>query len=794
MIKNYLKILIRNFKSNKFYTLINVSGLSIGLTCVILIALFVADETSYDTFHHQNDQIYFLGMERISGDRTFESIITSYPTGRSAKESVQAVDKFVTITPSFPGKVSVDGEVFTQENRILSATDDFFTVFNFPLINGDSETVLLEPNTVVITKKIADKYFPDQNPIGKSLTIDRYGIHEYTITGVAENSPGNSYLDFDLVFSIKGLPSTKGNENSWGASMYNTFLKLQSGYEETEVETTINQSLDIYLGERRAESTDFFISPISELYLSEFVTPTGFKGNYTYLYIFSSIAFFILILAGINYMNLATARGMQRGREVGVRKVLGANKTQLIKQFLGESVLLSIFSLILALFLTELVLPKFNLFFEKSLSLNIIEGLPFLTAIFFGAILLGIGSGFYPAIFLSGFQPSDILKGQKQKKIGGVNPRKALVVFQFIISTILIVGTIVVSSQLDYLLNKDLGFEKENALYIPFNSLENKDPFFSELNTNKDVISTSFTNGVPGRFFFSTRDKLDPTRPDVEISAHVIATDENFPSALGIEVIAGRYFEEERSTDYDNKIVINESMRKKMGWSSAEEAIGKTLSRGDEVVGVVNDFNFQSLRTEVSPVIINSINTPNSGFAGGEVALVRYQAGKLDELLPFLRTTWDRIISDTPVEISFLDQQMDSLYETDKKLGTVFSFFAGIGILISCLGLFGLTAYSAELRTKEIGIRKVLGASVANIIQLLSIDFIRLVSIGFAIAIPISWYIMNKWLNDFAYRIEIGLSIFLICAVLVLVIVVITTSWQSLKAAWANPVDSLKSE
>lgn len=794
MLKNYLKILFRNFKSNKFYTFINIIGLSIGLTCVILISLFVTDETSFDTFHKDNDQIYFVGVERTSAQRTYESIITPYPTGRVALENVQAVEMYVTITPANSGRLSLDGENFTDEDKIIAASDDFFSMFNFPLISGNPETVLNKPNTVVITEKIAQKYFGDENPIGKPLTIYRYGIHDYTIVGVAENSPDNSYLDFDVVFSIKGLPSTISNMDSWGANMYNTFVKLQKGVQWNQIEKSANTTFDTFLGENRAESTDFFLQPISELYLSEFVTPSGFKGNYTYIYIFSSIAFIILILAGINYMNLSTARGMQRGREVGVRKVLGANKIQLVKQFLGESVLLSMFSLILALFLTELILPKFNLFFDKSLSINLIENFQFLIGLLLGTLVLGILSGLYPSLLLSGFQSSDILKGQSSKKIGGVNPRKALVVFQFSISTVLIVGTIVVLSQLDYLINKDLGFKEEHALYIPLYSSDNKDAFLEEIKKSSNVISASFANGVPGRFYFSTGQKFNPRKPDEEFFAHVIATDENYPEALGIELIAGRYFEKERSNYLINTIVINESMQKKMDWVSAEDALGESLASGETVIGVVKDFNFQSLRSEVSPVIINSINTPNSSFSGGELVLVRYQADALDNLIPHIRTSWDKVVSGSSIEINYLDQQMDTLYETDKKLGTVFSFFAGIGILISCMGLLGLTAFSAELRTKEIGIRKVLGATVSNIISLLSIDFIRLVLIGFALAIPISWYIMSKWLNDFAYKIDIGVGVFAIAASLVLVITIIITSWQSIKASLMNPVNSLKSE
>ena len=794
MIKNYLKIALRNFKANKFYTVINIFGLSIGLTCFVLIVLFVSDEMSYDTFHENHEQIYFIGVERKFGGDFKKSRITQYPLGRTAVDEVSGIENYVTITPPNPARVSLDNKDFLSGVGSIASSPGFFTLFGFPLKVGNPSVVLQDPGTVVITEKIAEQYFPNENPIGKTLFIDRYGIAEYTITGIAENGKKNSYLDFDLVFSIQGLSSTKKNLNSWGSSMYNTFAKLQNGVERTQIESVANEAFDTHLGEARASNTNYFFVPISELYLSDLITPTGFKGSYVYIYIFMSIALFILVLANINYMNLSTARGMQRGREVGVRKVLGANKRQLIKQFLGESVILSLFSLIVAFTIATLVLPGFNQFFDKSLSLNLDENYWLILALISITIGLGALSGLYPAVFLSGFKTSEVLKGRPSNTIGGVSLRKILVVFQFSISTVLIVGTIVVLTQLDYLLNKDLGFEKEHTLYISFDSISNKSAFIDKIESHQAVISTSHSNGIPGRFYFSTSQEFDNQRPDVQFAAHVIATDEKFHETLGLQLLAGRYFEEGRSDDQKDAIVINEAMQKRMNWLSADEAIGQKLSTGDEVIGVVKDFHFRTLRTEITPVIINSIHTPSSSFSGGEVLVVRFLPDQIQSFIPYIQSTWNEIVSGTPLEYGFLDEQMDKLYETDKKLGTVFSFFAGIGILISCMGLLGLTAFSAELRTKEIGIRKVLGATVTNIVSLLSTDFLRLVAIGFTIAIPFSWYIMNKWLSDFSYRIDIGIGIFLLAGGAALLVSGLTTSWQSIKAATMNPVKSLKNE
>ncbi len=794
MLKNYFKIALRNFKSNKFYSLINVFGLSIGLTCFIMILLFVTDEMSYDSFHNDKEQIYLVGLERQFGGDFSKSTITQFPLGRTTVEDVSGASAYVTMTPPNPARISLDGIDFRSGFTAIASTPDFFSLFNFPLASGNPEDLLENPGTVVITEEVAAQFFPNENPIGKTLTIDRYGVEEYTVTGVAEKPKKNSYLDFDVVFSIQGLSSTKGNYASWGISMYNTFIKLDDGGSLANQELIANKAIDTHMGEFHAPRVNFFFVPITELYLSDLVAAEGFKGNYTYIYIFSSIALLILILANINYINLSTAKGMQRAREIGVRKVLGANKFQLIKQFLGESLLLSFFSLGLALILSELMLPGFNHFFDKSLSLNLIESYDFLFLLVAITIGVGILTGLYPAIFLSGFNTSSVLKGNSVNKVGGVSLRKVLVVFQFGISSVLIVCTLVVLNQMDFLLTKDLGFNKDNALYIPLDAIDDKQAFIDEVENHQAVQATSYSNGIPGRFYFSISDKYDPKRPDEEISAHILATDDAFARTMEIELIAGRYFEEDRADDHKDAVVINQAMQRSMGWVDPNEAIGETLAGESRVIGVVEDFHFQSLRTNITPVIITSILTPSSSFSGGEVLVVRYDENQLSGLLSYLQDTWESTGSSIALDYGFLDDQMDRLYETDKKLGTVFTFFALIGILVSCMGLLGLSFFSAELRTKEIGIRKVLGASVANIITLFSYDFLKLVLVGFIIGIPFSWYAMNSWLNSFSYRTEVGIGVFLVTGFVAFLIAAITTSWQSVKAATADPVDSLKNE
>ncbi len=759
-----------------------------------MILLFVTDEMSYDSFHVDNEQIHLVGVERKFGGDFRESTITQFPLGRTSFEEVAGITSYVTITPPNPARISLDGIDFRTGYTAIASSPDFFSLFSFPLASGSPDDVLKNPGTVVISDEIARQFFPNEDPIGKTLTIDRYGVEEYIVTGVTDKPRKNTYLDFDVVFSIQGLSSTKSNVDSWGSSMYNTFVKIDDGGSVADQETITNQVIDTYLGETWAPNVNYFFVPITDLYLSDLVTAEGFKGNYTYIFIFSSIALLILVLANINYINLSTAKGMQRAREIGVRKVLGANKMQLVKQFLGESLILSFLSLGLALILSELILPGFNHFFDKSLTLNIFENFNFLVLLLLITIIVGALTGLYPAMFLSSFNTSAVLKGNSVNKIGGVSLRKVLVVFQFGISSLLIVCTLVVLGQMNFLMTKDLGFNKENALFIAVDEVNDKDAFIGEIQNHQAVQATSYSNGIPGRFYFSTSNKFNPLMPDEEISAHVISTDEAFAQTMELEILAGRYFEEARSDDHQDAIVINQAMQRSMGWVDANEAVGQTLSNDSRIIGVIKDFNFQSLRTAITPVIISSIQKQNDTFSGGEVLVVRYDENQLSDLLPYLHDVWETTGATAALDYGFLDDQMDRLYETDKKLGTVFTFFALIGILVSCMGLLGLTFFSAELRTKEIGIRKVLGASVANIVTLFSFDFLKLVLIGFVIAIPFSWYAMNTWLNSFAYRIEIGIGVFLMTGLTAFLISTIATSWQSIKAATADPVDSLKNE
>ncbi|MEX0722306.1 MAG: ABC transporter permease, partial [Gracilimonas sp.] len=748
MIKNYLKIAFRNFRNNKSYSLINVLGLAIGLGCLILISLFVSDELSHDQFHENSEQIYFAGRESSYGGTPDKSLSTPFPLAPAMENEIPEVKHAIVTLYNGSGKVSINGEDYTEEDRIMHASEDFFKMFSFPLKTGDPETVLSDPKSVVITEEIAEKYFGDENPIGKTLYINRYGEGEYTITGIAENMQNNSYVSFDIIPSIKNTSYSESHRDSWGASMFNTFVQLQDGKTWKDIEPKVSDLVTKNLGEETTVS--FFQIPLTELYLSEHTSNSGFKGNSKYIYIFSAIALFILILACINYMNLATARAMQRSREVGVRKVVGAGKTQLIFQFIGEAILVSVFAFIVGLFLAEIALPFFNDFVDKELVLSLAETGSLLSLLFLVSIGVGIFSGSYPAFFLSRFKPSTVLKttSPQSKKGGGF--RKILVTLQFVVSTALIICTLIAFNQLQFVLEKDLGFEDEQVMYIPAYQIQGNLETFKEIALNHSaVLNASATTDIPGSFGMRHGRAFDPDNPEHEFYAYNVRVDADYDDVLNLEMAAGRFFDKDRSTDRDNARVINEAMVEKLGWGSPEDAVNRMLDDSSTVIGVVKDFHYSSLHQQIESSYFEMKPTKAGRYTSYSMLAVKFNPEQVQSLITYLQGEWTSLWPEDPLTYHFLDEKFAEQYATDQKLSRAFSAFAIIGIFIACLGLFGLAAFSAERRTKEIGIRKVMGASIANIVAMLSKDFVKLVILGFMIAIPIAWYAMNQWLADF---------------------------------------------
>ncbi len=790
MIKNYFKIAFRSLFKNKVYSFINVIGLSVGLSCLFLILLFVTDELSYDQFHQDHEQIYSVARTSVYGGEERTSISNFFPAGPAMVAEIPEVESFVNTTYPGVGDVSKDGVEFSREDKLIAATSEFFTVFNFPLLQGNADQVLGRPGTAVITEELANRLYPEGSALGKTIIIDHFGKDEYQITGVAQNPPQNSYLTFDVIFSIEGLSHYTSNWNSWRSSMYNTFVKLNEGVTWQDIESKV----DILVKNNRGEqATDSFVSiPIADLYLSDVVNVEGFKGNYTYIYLFLAIGIFIILLASINYMNLATARGMQRAKEIGVRKVMGANRKQLLQQFLGESVLTTMASFVFALFLVELAMPAFNMFFDKQIDFSLASYGLFYGSLFLLSIFIGLVSGAYPALFLSRFQPTGILENNF-KISGSLITRKSLIVFQFFVTSVLLIGTLVIFNQLNYLQSKDLGFDKEQVMYIPFASeyLDKMEVFKQSAESHQATIAVSSATGIPGRFWFANTMALESGR---EISAHIIEADEDYPEVLGFDLLAGRFVNPEIASDIESGVVINQTLVKELGFISPEDAVGKQLPNENYVTGVISDFHFQSLKEQISPVIIETFSDKPGPFGGGELLAIRFQNESLSELMPYLSAEWKNQVSDEPISVQFLDQELRKYYETETKLAGGFSFFAGVCIIIACLGLFGLAAFTSQLRVKEIGIRKVLGATVTGIVALISKDFVKLVGIGFLLAVPVAFYAMSSWLNEFAYTINIGPNLFIIAGSFVIIVALVTVGWQSIKAALANPVDSLRSE
>lgn len=789
MISHYLKITLRTLSKQKGSTFINITGLAIGLSCFMLIAFFVADELSFDTFHKKSDRIFVAAREYQSGDELNRTMISPLPLGEALKNDLPEVDETVITNFITNGSVSTDGIEFFKEDRVYHATDAFFKVFDFPLLAGDPATLLSEPGSVVLSASMAKKYFPGKNPLGQTITIDRQGVYTYTITGVAKDPPENSFLRFDFLASIFTLENAVQNRDSWGVNSYWVFTLLGEGRTAETVEQKLDYISDTYLSAGRTDR--YFLAPLSQLYLSDLVEVEGFKGDMKYIYIFSAIGLFILILAIINYMNLATAQSLRRATEVGIRKVSGADFKQLMVQYLTESLVIALFGFLASLFIAELLLNFFNSFFDKNLVLISSSNLPFLVGMMGVSALAGILAGLYPAFYLSAFKPIWTLKGQPHNPLTGVNLRKVLVVAQFSIAIVLITGTLVMMNQLEFILEKDPGYNKEQVMVIEggYDSDQTLLDFKEISIGHSAVTSASIASGVPGQFYYSMGQAFDPANEENEFRAYLLRTDPDYADVLGIEMVAGRYFSEQRPSDAADVCMINEAFLGKLGWGTPEEALGRRLNCG-EVIGVVRNFHFQSLHSEIAPVFIVPGN-----LDWDRMLAIKFEAADVSGLINYLEEEWKSAgISHLPLSYNFLDSQFALMHQTDKKMSRAFGLFAGIAIFIACLGLFGLAAYAAERRKKEIGIRKILGATLSNILNLLTTDFLKLVVIGFLVAAPVAWIIMQQWLQQFAYRIEIGAGVFVIAGLAAMLIAFATVSYQSVKAALTNPVNSIRSE
>ena len=782
MFKNYLKVAFRNFKRHKGFSFINVAGLSIGMACCALILLFIKDELSYDRFHEKADRIHRVVFSSSDEDRLPTNANGSFGVGPALKRDFPEIIETVRIRKMGQGVKVYIGHKDKKfyEERFFFAEPSIFTVFDFPLIKGDPATVLDEPNTIVLTREMAEKYFGDEDPIGQTVEADPYNngeIMPFRITGIAQNVPRNSHVHFNFLASYISQKDDTNDFSSYFQHFTYVLLDKKSSAE------SLNPKFLAFLHRHWRKDPWYTISlqPLLDIRLhsrlrSE-IEPTG---NILYVYVFTAIAVFVLMIACINFMNLTTARSIKRVKEVGIRKVIGAQKNQLIRQFLGESLLLSILSAVMAICVVVLTLPLFNRIAVKDMSLSSILNPWLVLSIIAIALAVGLLSGIYPAFVISSFQPVHSLKSRTVYSFSGNLLRKGLVIFQFALSIGIIIATLVAHKQMFYVQSRDLGYDKEQIIVISLNKdlRKNYEAFRNELLTNPQIENATTSSFVPTRgsghlsLRFEGRDEL--------LTQVVYYVDKEFVSTYGMKLKAGRDIHLPLSQESPSEFLISELTVQEAGYTSPLDAVGKgavfmNRFRGP-IAGVVNDINIYSLHHE--PYSMTYMITP---IQYHNYLSIRILPQNILETMDFIGKTWKKIIPNYPLDYFFLDASFEQMHVADKKLGEIFSIFSILAIYVACLGLFGLAAYTAEQKTKEIGIRKVLGASTFNIYLILSRDFLKWVALANILAWPVAYYAMHRWLQSFAFRASIGWEIFLLSASMALVISLLTVSYQSIR-------------
>ena len=788
MLFNYIKIAFRNLLRHKAFSFINIAGLAIGMTCSIFILLWVRDELSYDQFHEHADQIYRLTAD--AGE--FKAAVSPAGMAAGLKSEMPVIKNITRISKSQSVLFEVGNQKF-QEKRMIYADSNFLDIFSFPLIKGDAKTALQNPDAILITEAIARKYFGNENPMGKIIRKDNQD--NYKVAGVLANIPSNSHLLFDFIIPMSAIETTDGDliRKTWENFNYYTYLLLDKNMDASPagISKVVNEIDRIFKKHVPEIKIDFHLQPIRSIHLQPGlqIDQPG-HGNMQYVNIFFIVALFILAVACINFMNLATARSARRAKEVGLRKVVGAGRYQIISQFLGESIFISILAFLFAILLVWVLLPAFNELSSKSVSIHSLDAKLIFSLVGL-ALATGLISGIYPAIYLSGFKPAKVLKGKLKSMGGNLVFRNTLVVTQFIVSIVLLVGTAVVYRQLHFIKNMNLGFEKRNLVYVPFSGeLGNKiDALRSELKQHPLTNDYSIISDLPTELITGTIDVVwEGKDPKSQIVFPSMDVDENFTNVFQMKVLNGRSFSTAFKGDSTN-YVLNEKAVKTMGMT-VNNAVGKSLNFNGAkgvIIGVVKDFNFKPIQQPIEPLILRK------NKYGGYI-FVRTTPENTEATLKSLENICQQLNPAYPFQYSFLDEDLANLYKVEERIGSLFNIFAILAIFISCLGLYGLSAFIAEQRTKEIGVRKALGASVFNIVYLLSSNFTRVILIAIIVAIPISWYVVHQWLQGFAYHIEIGWGIFALGAFSALFIAWCTVSFESVKSAVANPVKSLRSE
>jgi len=786
MFKNLVKTAVRHIMKHPGYSFLNIVGLTLGITSALFLLIYVSDEVSYDRYHEKADRIYRVSSKITEPDDQFTWVVAQIPFGPKVIEDYPEVEAYVRFINMPRALYRHEDREFIEEN-FFYADSALFDIFTYKVLRGDARSALLAPNKIALTETVAARYFGEDDPVGKTLTA---GDATYEVTGVIEDVPSNSHFRFEALASRSNLPEQIG---SWGNFGVFTYLLFPEGLDVEAFETKMQGMYAAYMepifGPINIQ-IEYILEPIKEIHL--YSTNAGEPeptGSITYVYIFSIVALFLVLIAAMNYMNLATARSAGRAREVGLRKVVGSRRGPLVWQFLSESVIFTIIALIISIVLLMALLPRFNLLAGKSFDLNVIYSPVVLVSLVAVILLVGLIGGSYPAFFLSRFSPVSVLKGEVTQGTAGSLFRKILVVIQFTVSVIMIVCTLVVFRQLNYLKTMDQGFDQENVLSLELSrSMISKYPVLKQKllgNPNiKFVGSTDTPVGEgSGKLLFDveTDQGMSPRGINFAIVDH------DFIEALGIKIVKGREFQEDMPSDTLSGVVVNETFVKRMGWS---DPIGKRIEAGDEntlrarVVGVMQDYHQTGMYNEIESLLLAYRTRNNNVY-------VKISEDNVEQALSHIESSWKEVFPDQPYSYSFLTERFNGQFESDEKRGLIFTLFTILAILIACLGLFGLASYTVEQRTREIGIRKVFGASESTIMALVARDFIILSLISIVLAIPVAYYFMSNWLENYVYRADLGILLFIISGVLTLVITFATISYKAYQASVTNPADAI---
>jgi len=792
MLKNYIKIAIRNIWKRKGYSAINIFGLSIGVAATIILSLYAYNELSYDRFNEHAEDIYMVYKERVTPSGVQDSFDTWVPL---KEELVNSFPSVINATRQYNDRVWIETEQEKFQETVSYTDASLFEIFSFSLAEGDNQNPFPDLHSIIISKEMAEKYFGAERALGKTLRLNF--DQEYVVSGVLDEIPANSSIQMDMAIQIESDPTYSDFEQNWGTSFLMTYIQLHEDASREELESKFPAFVTKIWDQETSERTNFKLLPLLEVNNSR-------NNSFRYAYIHLGIALVIILIACINFMNMATARSMERIREVGMRKALGAGRAQLIRQFLGEAFVLCAISVAAGILVAELALPYFNNLYDVSLGLNLLGNPLVVSGLVVLTLLLSLCAGAYPAFYLSRFSSIESLRGRYSSKPGGSSLRHGLITTQFAVTVALIIGTLVVMNQIDYMKSADLGFQKENTIAIQVARSDFDDPeqaalrletFKQEIRQFSNVISVSSSEDIPGNwsnsFTFAVPEGWTNENP---MRVRYSFMDHNFFDTYGIELLEGRNFREGSETDQRENVIVNESALRDFGW---ESGVGKVVGLGSsgntglQVIGVVKDYNFQSLENEVAP-ILHVYRQPDNG--AHQFVSVKINNANLSSTLRFLEEQWDLLDSSREMNYFFVDENFNRQYQRQEQLASIAGSFSTLAIVVACLGLLALVSLTVQQRKKEIGVRKVLGATTGRILMIISKDYLKLVVIGYLLAIPVAWYMMNQWLANYAYHIDLGIGIFLLAGVITILASLIIVLFEATKAAYSNPVDSLRSE